>query len=235
MKPLQVVILAGGLGTRLKPLTEQCTKVMVPIHGIPFLEYQIAYLKKHGFFHILLLVGYRGHQVEEYFGDGSKWNVTIDYSYEKELLGTGGALRLAENKLENSFVLVNGDTFYPLDYPAFLERACKIRKGGLIAVYDNIENVAPNNVCVDAQGHIVAYSKTSQKKMNGVDGGVSFYYKDILECIPLGRKVSLEESVYPLLMAKEILWAHFTNQRYYDMGTLERLETLEKHLSPISK
>jgi len=113
---MQVVILAGGKGTRLRPITYQVPKPMVPIHGKPFLQYQLELIKSLGINEVLLLVGYLGKQIEEYFGGGPKFGLNIEYSYENNPLGTGGALKNAEEKLAEKFLLLNGDTFLPMDY-----------------------------------------------------------------------------------------------------------------------
>lgn len=229
---MQVVILAGGLGTRLKPITEKVTKVMVEVHGKPFLEYQFRYLKKFGFKKFLLLVSYLGDQVKNYFKDGQAFGIEIEYNEEKEPMGTAGALKMAESKLEESFLLINGDTFYPLDFKDFLSRANLIKQGGLIAVYQNQEKVAANNLKVESDGMISACaSDKNASELNGVDGGVSFYHKKILDFIPEGKKCSLENDIYPLLIRRRLLRAYFTSSRYYDMGTFERLNIIKKVLS----
>src|SRR5437879_6496433 len=111
----QAVILAGGLGTRMRPLTEQVPKPMLPVNGKPFLEHQIRLLESRGFLRVLLLVGYLGEQIEEYFALDSH----IDYSYESSPLGTGGALKNAAAKLDSKFVVLNGDTYLDVDYGKF--------------------------------------------------------------------------------------------------------------------
>lgn len=228
---LQVAILAGGLGTRLKPFTDKVPKVMLEVSGRPFLEHQFHYLKKFGFRKFLLLVSYLRRQIEAYFQEGRKLGVQIEYSCEEEPMGTGGALKLAAPRLDEKFILINGDTFYPLDYHPFLKEASSVREGMLMAVYDNQDAIASNNVRVEKNGLISAYSRTIHEGMNGVDGGVSFLNKGILEYIPAGEKISLESEIFPLLISKGLLKAYLTNTRYYDMGTLDRLELVKKILS----
>src|SRR5450432_2485472 len=102
---MQAVILAGGLGTRLWPLTKTVPKPMVPVAGAPYLEHQLRLLEKQGIRDILLLTGYLGEQIEEHFGDGSRLGLRIAYSREETPVGTGGALRLAQGLLADSFLL----------------------------------------------------------------------------------------------------------------------------------
>lgn len=226
-KDVQVVILAGGAGTRLKPITEKLTKVMIGVSGKPFLDHQFNYLKKAGFRRFLLLISYLGNQIEDYFKDGERFGIEISYSYEREPCGTGGALKLAIAKLEDRFVLINGDTFYPLDYNDFLSNAAQIETGGMIAAYDNHDKIATNNLKVEIDNNISKYSKKQYTKdMNGLDGGVAFFFKCVVNLIPEGEKVSFEEEIFPVLINRKELKAYLTNIRYYDMGTFERLDII---------
>src|ERR1700686_1756541 len=119
---MQAVILAGGLGTRLWPLTRQVPKPMVPVAGVPYLEHQLRLLKKQSILDIVLLTGYLGEQVEEYFGDGGSLGLAIRYSREPQPRGTAGALREARSLLAGTFLLIYGDSYLPIDYAAVFER-----------------------------------------------------------------------------------------------------------------
>ena len=117
---MQAVILAGGKGTRLSPITDTIPKPMAMVNNRPFLEYMLLMLKRNSFKKILLCVGYLGEKIEAYFGDGNRLGIVIKYSYEKELLGTAGALKLAENILEEEFLVLYGDSYLDIDYRAFI-------------------------------------------------------------------------------------------------------------------
>src|SRR4051812_28648253 len=113
----QCVILAGGKGTRMWPLTANTPKNLLPVHGLPFLHHQLELLKREGFSDILLSIGHLGEQVRDYAGDGSKWGICINYVDEgQELRGTGGALRLAldQGRLAEKFALLYGDSYLPI-------------------------------------------------------------------------------------------------------------------------
>ena len=119
---MQTIILAGGLGTRLRPLTNTIPKPMIHINGKPYLEYQIEYLKRFNLIDILILVGYLGESIESYFGDGKHFGVNITYSYEKEPLGTAGGIKNAEENItENEFLLLYGDSFLPINLTEFTD------------------------------------------------------------------------------------------------------------------
>ena len=112
---MQCVIIAGGLASRLRPITDNIPKSMVLVENRPFLEYQIELLKDKGITNIVLCVGHKGKIIENHFGNGSNYNIVITYSYEKTLIGTGGALRNAIDLLEDRFFVLYGDTFLNTD------------------------------------------------------------------------------------------------------------------------
>jgi NDP-sugar pyrophosphorylase family protein len=207
---LQVVILAGGLGTRLAPLTLTGPKPMVPVAGKPYLEHQIELLKAQGVKDIVLLTGYLGEQVEDYFGDGAKWGVSIRYSREHQPLGTGGALRLALHLLEDSFLLLYGDSYLPIRYKEPWRHLHAMGAGGVVVVYGNTaDTTVRNNIRLDDQGYVQIYEKDS----------------------PRDRPVSLEKEIFPSLIATHQFAAFITDRRFYDIGTPERLQVIEEYLS----
>ncbi len=117
----QAVILAGGLGTRMRPITETIPKPMIMVAGKPFLQHQLGLMSRAGIEEALLLVAYLGEQIQEYFGDGAKFGCKVSYSFEPSPLGTGGALKNAEAQLQDQFVVVNGDTYLAIDYCALVK------------------------------------------------------------------------------------------------------------------
>lgn len=176
---MKAVILAGGKGTRLRPLTYQAPKLLAPVHGKPFLQHQLELIKSFGICEVLLLVSYLGHKIEEYFGDGSKLGLKIEYSYEESRLGTGGALKNAEDKLAEHFLLLNGDTFLAIDYGELIGYFLHSNKIGLVAVYDNSVEVASNNIAVDESNLVLKYTKRSPRAMTHVDAGAMVFKKNI--------------------------------------------------------
>jgi len=226
----QVVILAGGLGTRLRPLTEKIPKVLAPVLGRPFLGFQLEYLRRAGFRKVLLLIAYLGEQIEQYCGDGRTWGLRIDYAREPSPMGTGGALKLAEERLEDPFVLINGDTFLPLDFDRLLTSFFAAPCAGLMAVYAGGQDAPPHNVRVGQDGFISAYNKRNPDGLNGVDAGVSVYRREVLREAPAGRPFSFEEELLPRLIRKRELRGLLIRERFYDMGTPENLRKTEEFL-----
>lgn len=220
---MQVAILAGGLGTRLKPLTETIPKPMVAINGKPFLEYQLEWLHRCGFRRILLLTGYLSDAIKDHFQDGRRFDLSIDYSVEATPLGTAGALKWAEARLEDSFLLINGDTYLAIDYGVMVARFETSGTPALMAVYGNADGIVPNNVAVSTEGLVSRYDKQRSAGLTHVDAGAYVFRKQVVDGIPSGRVCSLEGEIFPALVASGELGAYPVTDRYYDIGTFERL------------
>lgn len=224
---MTAVILAGGRGERLKPLTNRTPKPMVDINGKPFLWYQLKLLKKYKIYEILLCIGYLCEKIIDYFGNGKSLNLNIRYCIEKDFLGTGGALKKAKPYLPEEFILLYGDSYLPINYPELIQEWYKYRDRalGLITCYDNKCKIDVNNIYLDTCGIIHSYSKNNpHPKANCIDAGVSIFKKKIVDFIPLGKNVSLEEDIFPKLIKRKLLRGNPISQRYYDIGTPERLK-----------
>jgi NDP-sugar pyrophosphorylase family protein len=228
---LQAVILAGGLGTRLRPFTEHIPKAMVPVRGKPFLEHQILLLKSQGIEEILLLVGYRADQIKEFFGDGSKYSVRISYSHEETPRGTGGALKLAQPKLRSDFLLLNGDTFLPMKYQDAIDCFLGFRSSGLVVVYKNDGFLSKDNLAVSSEMQVID-SDPKCPHLTHINAGVMILSNKVLDIIPEVQTYSLENELFPKLIVRKSLWAYETHIRYYDMGTHDGLKRLEDFLDP---
>jgi NDP-sugar pyrophosphorylase family protein len=227
---IQAVILAGGLGTRMRPRTETVPKPLLPVLGRPFLEYQIKLLRSQGITRILVLAGHLGELIQEHFGDGSTRGVQVSYSFEPPgLLGTGGALKNAESALEEDFLLLNGDTLLEIDYAALTHTFRESGKWALLTAARR-SGTAPGNLLIDARGAVLDYSKRNPRGEH-VDAGVAAYSRRILALIPPARACSLEEEVYPQLIARGEVAALPLDTTFFDMGTPAGLAALEAHLA----
>jgi len=217
---MQMVILAGGLGTRLRPLTHELPKVLVPVDGKPFLHHQIELLKEHGIRDIVLCVGHLGDQIRACFGEGDRLGVRIRYSEERRmLLGTAGALKNAEPLLEDDFFLLYGDSYLLVDYGEvmryFRNGACGL---GLMVVYRNADRYERSNVIV-RDGRVAVYAKEGRTPgMEYINYGLSVLRKEALRLVPTGRPSSQEE-LYRLLIERGELQAWETDYRFYEIGS----------------
>jgi len=230
---MQAVILAGGLGTRLRPLTEQIPKVMLSVNGQPFLLYLLKLLKESGINDIVLCIGYLGEQVQEFFGAGESFGIRIRYSEERgELLGTGGALKQAHNLLDERFFVINGDTYLPVDYADVESTFIRLERKGVMVAYDNQEDTGVrNNVALDGDAMVAGYDKESPTSdFRYVEAGVLALRREALELLEPGQSASLEEGLYPALIRQRELAAYVTTQRFYDIGLPSQQEIMKKLL-----
>lgn len=232
---LQVVILAGGLGTRLGEVTKTTPKPMVLVAGRPYLEYQLIELRRQGITDVVILTGYLGDQIESYFGDGGRFGVSIRYNRELNPKGTGGGLRDAAHLLSEEFLLIYGDSYLPIDYPSVIHYLGTDPSAvGVSVVYNNrVSTKVPNNIALDEAGYLTRYAKDAPQTsdLRYVEAGVLAFRRSILEYIPPGQPVSLEKCAFPLLIARRSLLGFVTRQRFYDIGTPDRLEEFERLLA----
>jgi mannose-1-phosphate guanylyltransferase len=234
----QAVILAGGLGTRMRPITETIPKPMIAVAGKPFLQHQLELLSRARIERALLLVAYLGEQIQEYFGDGAKFGCDISYSFEPSPLGTGGALKNAEAQLQDGFVLVNGDTYLEIDYRGLVKQFAAASDSALIVAYekpavsaqDIPASLLPNNLGVNSDGLVTAYRKRNPEGLSHIDAGVIVLKKEILGRLRAGQKCSLEEEIYPGLIERGEMRAWVTREPFYDMGSPAGLAALEEKL-----
>lgn len=228
----QAVILAGGKGTRLMPLTADRPKPMVEIHGRPFLEYLIELLKENGIKHVLILTGHMAEKITDYFGDGSQFGISITYHYSDPEAETGTRLRNAKDLIDNEFLLLYCDNYWPLKLQKLNVFHRAHGSTATMVVYSNKDKYSKNNVRVGASGVVELYDKSrTASDLNGIDVGFFLLKKDVLELLPPGNP-SFEAEVVPRLAEKRQLAGFFTDHRYYTIGSMERFEQAVAFLKP---
>lgn len=229
--PEQAVILAGGRGTRLAPLTLTRPKPMIEFHGRPFLEYLIEMLRDQGIRRVLLLLGYLPEVVRDHFGDGSRFGVAIDYAVSDVDDDTGRRLKLAQDRIDPEFLLLYCDNYWPLRYDDLW--ASHLARGRLaqVVVYRNRDGYTRSNLRVGTGGLVEVYDKSRQTPgLEGVDIGFFLLKREVLDLLPADENVSFEKVVYPRLVADRQLAAYVTDHRYYSVGSHERLPLTEDFL-----
>lgn len=229
----QAVILAGGPGLRLRPLTADKPKPMVLVAGRPFIDYLLEFVKKNGIEEVLLLLGYLPEKITGYVGDGSKFGLKVKYSVSPVENLTGTRMRIAKDMLRDEFLLMYCDNLLNLD----VEELYKFHKehGGLatVTVYTNKHGLTKNNMFVDKDGFVVKYDKERKNpaEMNGVDMGFFIVNKKAVDLIP-DENVYFELSAVPKLIEQRQLAGFTTDRFYYSTGSPARLEQTAKFLSP---
>lgn len=224
---LPVAILAGGLATRLRPITEKVPKLLVDVAGEPFFSHQIRLLKAAGLRHLVLCVGYLGEKIVDLYGDGAAWGVKIEYSFDgPKLLGTGGALIQAMPKLGDSFYVLYGDSYLPIDYLAVGESFLASGKEGLMTVYENHGRYDTSNVWFENDTIRVYDKKARRPEMHHIDYGLGVFRASALASFPRDAVVDLAE-VQKSLVARQQLAGYEIKQRFYEIGSHEGLKELD--------
>jgi len=226
----QAVILAGGLGTRLRPITNNTPKPMIRFHGKPFLEYLIIMLRGQGVSEVVLLLGYLSDQIVDYFKDGKNFGVDIKYSISHVEDDTGSRLKKGFNLYNDEFLLMYCDNYWPLELKKMYSNYKKNNKDAQITIYNNKDMYTKNNCKVSKEGLLEIYDKTkTDLNLNGVDIGFLIIKKNLLKLLPEGN-INFEKELLPILVKNSNIGVYKTNHKYYSIGSLERLPITEKFL-----
>jgi len=230
-RPTQAVILAGGRGERLRPFTDIRPKPMIEIDGKPFLEYQIEMLRDQGFERVVLLLGYLPEVVQDYFGDGSRWGLRIEYSVTPVEDNTGRRIKSAERLLDDCFLLLYCDNYWPMRMDRMWARFQESGAPAMLTVYRNADGYTKNSLRVDAEGFIMVFDKQRRDPdLQGVEISYGIFKKELVSMLP-DENVSFEETLYPALAQRRQLAAYVTEHRYYSVGSIQRLPLTEMFLA----
>ena len=223
-----IAILAGGLATRLRPITETIPKSLVPVAGEPFLAHQLRLLHERGLRRAVLCVGHLGERIEAEFGDGSAYGVTLQYSFDgPRLLGTGGALRQALPMLGERFLVLYGDSYLPIDYAAAVAAFERSGRPALMTVFNNGGRWDTSNVFF-ADGTIRLYHKHNRtEEMRHIDYGLGILRADVLAARPTDVPFDLAD-VYADLVARGELAGQEVHERFYEVGSHAGLAELDE-------
>ncbi|MFI5072673.1 MAG: nucleotidyltransferase family protein [Terriglobales bacterium] len=204
------VILAGGLGTRLRAAYSTGPKCMAPVGDRPFLDYLLTWLRSQGVKEVILCVGYKRTHIQKYVGKGRKWGLRVQYSIEKELLGTGGAVKKAESLISGtSLFVVNGDTFLGVNLRELFKFHRSRGALATLAVVKVADDGRYGSLRLDNRGKITAFleksdgdlDRKSNETTKSINGGVYIFEKKLLNRIRAPGPVSLEKNVFPKIVA----------------------------------
>jgi NDP-sugar pyrophosphorylase family protein len=224
---MQALILAGGKGTRLRPLTVYTPKPIVPICNRPFLLYQIDTLRRAGIIDITLSLSYQPNKIEHLLGDGSDYGVKLKYTVEPQPMGTAGAYKFAEDLIREPTVVFNGDILTDLDLKAVI-REHNERRATATVVLTPVENPRDYGLVeTEADGRIRRFlekPKDEEITCNTINAGTYILEPKVLDFIPAGENHSFEYGLFPeLLRRKETFFAHVPPRTYWiDIGTPQR-------------
>jgi len=227
---LPVAILAGGLATRLRPVTEKIPKALIEINGEPFLAHQLRLLAASGIQRVTLCVGYLGEMLEAYAGDGSRFGLEVTYSPDgPELRGTAGAVAQARPLLGESFFVLYGDSYLPCDYAAVERAFAEGGKAALMTVYHNRDQWDTSNVRFEG-GRILAYDKKHRApEMRHIDYGLGVFHGAAFGGIPDRGAHDLAD-LYRVLLERGELAGFEVEQRFYETGSFAGIQELAEYL-----
>lgn len=226
---MNVIIIAGGKGTRIASVNSEIPKAMIPVNGKPVLEYQIELAKRYGFTDILLIVGYLGNKIRSYFGNGEQWGVHINYFEENIPLGTAGALADLKDSLTEDFFVFYGDTIMDIALDKMLAFHRLHHSDATLFLHPNDHPYDSDLVKVDSRNQIVAfYSKPHPNDLvcrNLVNAALYILSPNVLPCIPQGCKSDFGKDIFPKLLAEsQRLFGYVSPEYIKDMGTPDRYE-----------
>jgi mannose-1-phosphate guanylyltransferase len=223
---MKAVILVGGEGTRLRPLTCNTTKAMVPILNMPFLEYVLRYLKGHGIKDVILAMSYLPDRIQERLGDGSELGVHLTYTIEKQPMGTGGAIKNAEVRLNEPFFVLNGDVLTGIDLTAMMSRHRKVKPRVSIALTPVDNPTIYGVVETDASDMVKRFVEKpglEEVTTNMINAGIYIIEPSVLGYIPPSTPSMVERHLFPLLLEKgEPILSYPSDSYWIDIGTPEK-------------
>lgn len=231
---LPVAILAGGLATRLRPLTDFIPKALVEINGEPFIAHQLRLLASSGIRQVVLCVGYRGEMLQDFVGGGERFGLSVEYAFDgPTLLGTGGAIRRALPRLGEAFFVLYGDSYLLCDYREVEAAFRASGKTGLMTVFRNQGRWDASNVEF-AEGRILAYDKKRRtERMRHIDYGLGAFQQRVFETLAPDTSYDLA-ALYQDLLARGELAGFEVKDRFYEIGSAAGIEELSAALQTSS-
>lgn len=225
---LPVAILAGGLATRLRPITEKIPKALVPVAGKPFIYHQLTHLRDQGIDRVVLCIGYLGQMIQDVVGDGTEFGLSVSYSLDGPvLLGTGGAMKQASHLLEESFFVLYGDSFLPIDFSAVENSFLSSGKPALMTILHNGDRWDKSNVLF-RNGKLEEYNKRYPRtEMEFIDYGLGILSKSVFEYYT-DYPLDLAD-VYHSLSLEGNLLGYEVHERFYEIGSIPGLKETETY------
>jgi mannose-1-phosphate guanylyltransferase len=226
-EPLEAIMLVGGKGTRLRPLTLSAPKPLLPTAGVPFLAHQLARAAECGITHVVLATSYRAEMFTAAFGTGAEFGLSIDYVYESEPLGTGGGIRNAAELLrggpEDPIVVLNGDILSGHDLPAQVDLHRKKEAAVTLHLVPADDPSRYGCVPTDGSGRVTAFlEKTPNPVTNQINAGCYVFRRSVIDTIPVGQVVSVERQTFPgLIQAGAVVMGYAEDAYWLDVGTPE--------------
>jgi len=230
---MKAIILAGGLGTRLRPLTENTPKPLLPVKGKPIIEHALLNFKKHNITDIIFSIGYRADLIKEYFNDGSKWGLNIEYCVEDEPLGTGGAIRKAAGGIKETFLVINGDNLADFNWSGLIDTHKRNNAKVTLALFP-VEDVTQYGIAeLDGEKvlHFIEKPTKEEAPTNLNNAGGYVMEPDVLEILPPGFCM-IEKDCFEKISPQGNVFSYRHNGQWFPTDTLEKYYRAEEEFNP---
>ena len=214
---MKAVILAGGLGTRLRPYTKSLPKPMLPLGGKPILEYEIEWVRKNGIKEIVLCVSYLRNKIEDYFGDGKKFGVKIEYAISKKPLATAGQLKTAEKFIDDTFVCLYGDSIYNFSLRNMIKHHKKSRANVTMSLFDYRFNLKYGVIDTKKSGQVTAWNEKPEFSAK-INIGCYVMEPEVLKLIPKNKEYGMDDVIRKVLSRKKKVSSVTSKNGFIDIG-----------------
>lgn len=227
---MPVALLAGGLATRLRPMTETIPKSLILINEEPFINYQLKLLQQRGVRNVVICAGFLGEMIQAHVGNGSSFGLNVQYSFDGDKpLGTGGALKRALPLLEERFFVLYGDSLLTCDYASVQRHFALSQKLGLMTIFQNEGQWDTSNIEYVA-GQLLVYDKVNRtKNMRHIDYGLGILSKKAFDLVPEDQPIDLAV-IYQFLLKDQQMAAYEVSERFYEIGSFAGISELRYHL-----
>jgi MurNAc alpha-1-phosphate uridylyltransferase len=225
---LPVALLAGGLATRLRPITETIPKALVDVAGRPFIAWQLELLQRQGVTDVIVCAGYLGERIQDVVADGAEYGLAVRYSFDGErLLGTGGALRRALPLLDGPVFVLYGDSYLPISMRPVQQAYRRSGRAALMTVFRNDGQWDRSNVEYDGTGSIRYDKRVQTPTMHYIDYGLGVLSREVIAAMPADTVVDLADT-YRALSESGQLAGYEVHERFYEVGSFEGLEDMRR-------
>ena len=227
---MKAVILAGGLGTRLRPYTKSLPKPMLPLGGKPILEYEIEWVRKNGIKEIVLCVSYLRNKIEDYFGDGEKFGVKIEYAISKKPLATAGQLKTAEKFIDDTFVCLYGDSIYNFSLRNMIKHHKKSRANVTMSLFDYRFNLKYGVIDTKKSGQVTAWNEKPEFSVK-INIGCYVMEPEVLKLIPKNKEYGMDDVIRKVLSRKKKVSSVTSKNGFIDIGDKDTYEKTNEEYS----
>ncbi len=234
---MKIVIMAGGKGTRIASVNSEVPKPMIQISGKPILEHQTEVLKRQGFNDFIFVIGYKGEAISQYFGNGEKFGIKIEYVVENEPLGTAGSFYYLRKMISEDFLLLNGDIIFDINVDKFMRAHKEHKKHGGLATLFTHPNSHPYDsgiIKADNDGRVIDWLHKEDKRLwykNRVNAGIHMLSCEILDRVTMPVKTDMDRDILKPLIREGRLYAYDSPEYVKDMGTPDRFYETERELA----